>query len=130
MFLSTRKYLLLVVILSLAVTAPVLAAAPAEGTVIEGVSVPGVALGDTRAQVQGAYGDPYSCTTGYEVDDDATCDYPVEGLGHLGRIRVRFRGPDGGLPSASPDDVVSSVTWNTSVDWITEAGGVNIEWAN
>ena len=124
-------FVLLVAVLSLTAVVPVLADAPATGTVIEGVSVPGVALGDTRAQVQAAYGDPYSCTTGYEVDDDATCDYPVEGLGHLGRIRINFRGPDGGLPSASPDDVVSSVTWNNAVpEWITFEGGVNTEWAN
>ena len=43
MFLRTRKYLLLVVILSLALPVSVLAHAPAEGTVVEGVSVPGIA---------------------------------------------------------------------------------------
>jgi hypothetical protein len=125
-----RMVILTIVVLSLAVTVPVLAATPAEGTVVEGVSVPGVALGDTRAQVQAAWGDPYSCSKGYEVDDDANCSYPVEGLDHLGRIRIHFRGPDGGLPSASPNDVVSSITWNSSVDWITAVGGVDIEWAN
>ena len=123
--------ILVVVLFSLAAVIPVLAAAPATGTVHEGLSVPGVALGDTRAQVQEAWGDPASCTTGYEVDDDATCDYPVEGLGHLGRIRINYRGPDGGLPSASPEDVVSSVTWNNAVPgWITFKGGVNTDWAN
>jgi hypothetical protein len=122
--------ILVVVLFSLTAVIPVLAAAPATGTVYEGVSVPNVALGDSRAQVLTAYGDPYSCTKGYEVDDDAYCTYPVEGLGHLGRIRIRYRGPDGGLPSASPDDVVSSITWNDSVPgWITDAGGVNTEWA-
>ena len=126
-----RMTILVVVIFSLAAAIPVLAAAPAEGTVFEGVSVPGIALGDTRAQVQTAYGDPYSCTKGYVVDDDAICTYPVEGLDHLGRIRINFRGPDGGLPSASPDDVVSSITWYDSVPgWITEEGDVNTEWAS
>jgi hypothetical protein len=121
---------LLVVLFSLTAAMPVLAAAPAEGVAVEGVSVPGVALGDTRAQVQAAYGAPYSCTKGYAVDDDAICTYPVEGLDHLGRIRIHYRGPDGGLPSASPDDVVYSITWNDSVPgWITEEGGVNTEWA-
>ncbi len=128
--LSKRMTILIVLLISLFAAQTVSAAAPATGTVYEGVSVPGVALGDTRAQVQTAYGDPYSCTKGYEVDDDAICDYPVEGLDHLGHIRIRFRGPDGGLPSASPDDVVSSITWNDSVPgWITDAGGVNTEWA-
>jgi hypothetical protein len=92
--------------------------------------VPGVALGDTRAQVQTAYGDPYSCQSGYVVDDKAYCTYPVEGLGHVGRIRIHYRGPDGGLPSASPDDVFYSITWYDSVSgWTTHAGGVNTEWA-
>lgn len=121
--------ILVVVLFTLTAVIPVLAAAPAEGVVVEGVSVPGVSLGDTRAQVQAAYGDPYSCTKGYEVDDDAICTYPVEGLDHLGRIRIHYRAPDGGLPSASPDDVVYSITWNDSVPgWITEEGGVNTEW--
>jgi len=35
------------------------------------------------------------------------------------------------LPSASPDDVVSSITWNNSVPgWTTATGNVNTEWAN
>lgn len=120
---------LLVFVFAVAV-GPVLAAAPMGGTVIEGVSVPGVALGDTRTQVQAAYGDPYGCTKAYEVDDDGTCSYPVEGFDHLGRIWIDFRGPDGGLPSASPDDVVYSVTWSDSISgWVTYEGGVNTEWA-
>ena len=122
--------ILVVVLFSLTAVIPVLAAAPAEGVVVEGISVPGVALGDTRAQVQTAYGEPYSCTKGYEVDDDAICTYPVEGLDHLGRISIHYRGPDGGLPNASPDDVVYSISWNDSVPgWITKEGGVNTEWA-
>jgi hypothetical protein len=122
--------ILVVVLFSLATSIPVLAAAPAEGVVVEGVSVPGVALGDTRAQVQAAYGYPYSCTKAYEVDDDGTCSYPVEGFDHLGRIRIHYRAPDGGLPSASPDDVVYSVTWTDSISgWVTDEGGVNTEWA-
>jgi hypothetical protein len=121
---------LVVVLVSLVAAIPAFAATPAEGTVVEGVSVPGVALGDTRAQVQTAYGDPYSCTKGYELDDDAKCSYPVEGFDHLGRVWIHYRGPDGGLPSALPDDVVYSITWDDSVSgWTTEAGGVNSEWA-
>ena len=121
---------LIVMLLSLTATIPALADAPADGIVVEGVSVPGVALGDTRAQVQAAYGAPYGCTKAYEVDDDGKCSYPVEGFDHLGRIWINFRGPDGGLPSASPDDVVYSVTWSDSiVGWFTEEGGVNTDWA-
>ena len=127
---AKKMTILVIVVFSLVIASPVLADAPAVGTAVEGVSVPGVGLGDTRAQVQAVYGDPYSCTTGYEVDDDAICTYPVEGLDHLGRIRIHFRGPDGGLPSASPDDVVYSITWSDSVPgWTTEVGGINTEWA-
>jgi hypothetical protein len=123
-------FVLLVAALSLTAVVPVLAAAPATGTVIEGVSVPGVALGDTRAQVQAAYGAPYTCQSGSVPDDKAKCSYPVEGLGHIGQVWIHYRGPDGGLPSASPDDVAYYISWWDSVSgWTTEAGGVNTEWA-
>jgi hypothetical protein len=127
-----RKSLLvlLMAVLSLTVAVPALADVPPQGTVVEGVSVPGIALGDTRAQVQTAYGAPYSCQSGYAVDDKAYCSYPVEGLGHVGHVRIHYRGPDVGLPSASPDDVVYYISWSDSVSgWTTEAGGVNTEWA-
>jgi hypothetical protein len=130
-----KKKVLVMVIILLAVlvsAVPALAHAPAEGIVVEGVSVPGgVSLGDTRTQVQTAYGDPFSCTKLYEVDDDGTCRYPVEGFpDHLVAIWINFRGPDGGLPSASPDDVVSSISWSDSISgWFTDVGGVNTEWA-
>jgi hypothetical protein len=123
-------FVLLVAVLSLTVALPALADAPATGTVFEGVSVPGVALGDTRAQVQTAYGDPYSCQSGYAADDQAYCSYPVEGLGHVGQVRIHYRGPDGGLPSGSPDDVAYYISWYDSVSgWTTAEGGVNTEWA-
>jgi hypothetical protein len=123
-------FVLLVAVLSLTAVVPVLAAAPAEGNVVEGVSVPGVALGDTRAQVQTAYGDPYTCQSGSVPGDKAKCSYPVEGLGHIGQVWIHYRGPDGGLPSASPDDVAYYISWSDSVSgWTTEAGEVNTEWA-
>jgi hypothetical protein len=123
-------FVLLVAALSLTAVVPVLADAPATGTVVEGVSVPGVALGDTRAQVQAAYGDPYTCQSGSVPDDKARCSYPVEGLGHIGQVWIHYRGPDGGLPSASPDDVAYYISWFDSVSgWTTEVGGVNTEWA-
>jgi hypothetical protein len=121
---------LLVAVLSLTAVVPVLAAAPAEGNVVEGVSVPGVALGDTRAQVQTAYGAPYTCQSGSVPGDKAKCSYPVEGLGHIGQVWIHYRGPDGGLPSASPDDVAYYISWWESVSgWTTEKGGVNTTWA-
>ena len=42
--------------LVIASAAPALAAVPAEGTVVEGHSVPGVALGATRRHVLAAWG--------------------------------------------------------------------------
>jgi hypothetical protein len=128
-----KTAVMVIVLLAVLVSAlPALAAAPVTGTVVEGVSVPGgVALGDTRTQVQAAYGDPFSCTKAYEVDDDGTCRYPVEGFpDHLVSIWINYRGPDGGLPNASPDDVVYSVSWQDPInEWFTEQGGVNTDWA-
>jgi hypothetical protein len=93
--------------------------APAEGIVIEGVSVPGIALGYTRAQVEDAYGDPIWCqnVNGY---DQGSCAFPVEGGG---QVDIRYRGADGGPANNSPDDVVHFITWYESVPgWITTAG--------
>ena len=45
-------FVFVAVLLSFAAAQPVLAAAPEDGTVVEGVSVPGIALGDTRAEVE------------------------------------------------------------------------------
>jgi hypothetical protein len=123
-------FVLLVAVLSLTVAVPALAHAPATGTVVEGVSVPGVALGDTRAQVQAAYGDPYTCQSGSVPGNQARCSYPVEGLGNNSQVWIHYRGPDGGSPSASPDDVAYYVSWWESVSgWVTETGGVNTDWA-
>jgi hypothetical protein len=120
-------FVLLVAVLSLTAVVPVLADAPATGTVIEGVSVPGIALGDTRAQVQAAYGEPSTCQSGSVAGDQYYCSYPVEGGGY---VWIRYRGPDGGWPSASPDDVAYYISWSDQVSgWTTEAGGVNTEWA-
>jgi hypothetical protein len=123
-------FVLLVAVLSLTAVMPVLAAAPATGIVVEGVSVPGIALGDTRAQVQTAYGDPYTCQSGSVPGNEQRCSYPVEGLGRIGQVWVHYRGPDGGSPSASPDDVAYYISWWDSVSgWFTQNGEVNTEWA-
>jgi len=60
-----QKVLLLVVILlaALVTVIPALADAPGEGTVNEGVSVPGIALGDTRAEVEASVGPPSNCVS-------------------------------------------------------------------
>ena len=55
-----HKRLPFLLLLVLLITFPALAAAPAEGLVVEGQSVPGFDLGDSRAQVEAAYGEPAS----------------------------------------------------------------------
>ena len=123
-----RITILVVVLISLAAAIPVLAWAPANGTVVEGVSVPGIALGDTRAQVEAAYGQPKSCTDMPYYDGrqglDGICQFDVEGINNGGDVvTVRYFAPDGGPAQASPDDVLSSVSWSTVVSgWMTTAG--------
>lgn len=93
--------------------------APAEGIVVEGVSVPGITLGYTRAQVEAAYGDPIWCqnVNGY---DQGSCAFPVEGGG---QVDVTYRGANGGPANSSPDDVVFHISWYESVPgWVTTAG--------
>ncbi|MGB7873079.1 MAG: hypothetical protein WBL25_01755 [Anaerolineales bacterium] len=58
---------LIAILLSGRMAVPVLADASAKGVVIEGESVPGLTLGDTRTQVVAAYGDPYMVRTSKSV---------------------------------------------------------------
>ena len=106
------------VVISLITAVPVLAAAPTEGTVIEGVSVPGIALGFTRAQVEATYGEPDSCQGG----DASYCQFPVDGGGQVG---VHYRGSDGSGSSNSPDDVVLAIRWHEQVSGWTTTAGIN-----
>ena len=113
-----KKSLVMVgILIAVLLTAiPALADAPAAGTVYEGDSVPGVALGETRAQVDHAYGHPASCT----YSTSATCSYNAEGGG---KVNVTFRAPDGGPAQNSPDDVVTLIGWEPGVTgWVTTAG--------
>ena len=108
--------LLIATLISTVMTTPVLADAPAEGTVVEGLSVPGVSLGDTRAQVEAAYGPPYYCS-GSEL---SLCQFYVEGGGI---VMTMYHGSDGGYATASPDDFVYYIRWNQPVSgWVTTAG--------
>jgi len=118
------KGLIVIVVLlaSLAAVLPVLADAPAVGTVTEGVGVPGVDLGFTRAQVEAAYGSPRSCQSGSTAGDFAHCSFAVDGGG---QVDVHYRGPDGGNPSNSPDDVASHIRWYEQVSGWTTTAGVN-----
>jgi hypothetical protein len=112
------------VILGLTLTHLALAAAPAEGIVVEGQSVPGVALGDSRAQVEAAYGQPASCEDMSYYDGrrglNGICRFEVDGGG---RVTAYYFDTDGGPAQGSPDDVVSIIRWSQAVsDWVTTAG--------
>jgi len=104
-----RVFVLLVVALCLVLAVPVLADATAEGLVVEAVSVPGVMLSYSRAQVAEAYGPPASCQSGSVSGDYALCSYAVEGGG----------------PSNSPDDVVYNIRWYEQVSGWTTTAGIN-----
>jgi hypothetical protein len=96
----------------------VLAGAPAEGIVFEGVSVPGIELGFTRAQVEAAYGAPRWCQDDEVGGDQAVCSYPIEGGGSA---LVRYLGADGRYARNTPDDTAFQAGWSTS-GWTTTAG--------
>lgn len=121
-----KAWVLLVVLLAVLVTAiPALAGAPAGGTVVEGVSVPGgVSLGDSRAQVAEAWGQPYACQDMAHFDGrrgtDGICEFDVDGGG---RVTAYYFAVDGDLAHGTADDVLTSVRWPQSVsEWVTTAG--------
>jgi hypothetical protein len=123
-----RTIVLVVVIISLVIVIPVLALAPAEGTVFEGFSVPGVELGYSRSQVEAAWGLSDYCTDRPYYDGqqglDGICQFDVVGVNNGGdQVTVYFLAPDGGPAQASTDDVVTSIQWYTVISgWVTTAG--------
>jgi hypothetical protein len=127
--------LILLTTLGLALPASALADAPASGVVVEGHSVPGVALGDTRAQVVAAWGPSDRCYDREVTGDQSDCRFPIDGGGVAS---VEFRGADGRYARNAPDDVVFEVSWGDAgtlsgwvgdtIDWTTTAG-VNTELA-
>lgn len=120
-----RKIIFVMVgmVLSLMVTLSVLAA-PADGIVVEGQSVPGVALGDSRAQVEMAYGQPESCQNMGYYDGrqglNGICRFEVDGGG---LVTLYYFDADGGPAQDSVDDVVLIIRWPEVVSgWVTTAG--------
>ncbi len=95
------------------------AQAPAQGVVYEGVSAPGVVLGQTRVGVTASYGAPNYCQSVEVSGDMASCAYPVDGGG---QVSIRYRGADGGNASASDGDVAHSIQWYSGVQWVTSQG--------
>lgn len=115
-----KSIVLLVVVLSLVLTLPALAAAPEQGTVYEGISVPGIALGDTRMEVDASVGPASNCVSNNDPPTMESCKYDVAGGGW---VSVRYQGPNGGEATGSTDDVVASIRWSEDVDgWMTSAG--------
>jgi len=127
---NTITYLIPAALIAILLTAmlafPVLADAPAEGVVVEGESVPGVALGDTRAQVEAAYGEPGACQDVEVGGDLAWCRYPAEGGGS---ISVDYQGADGRFATNSPDDIAYRIRWPKAVSGWTTTAGINTELA-
>ena len=116
----------IVALLILTIALPAAAAAPGEGTVYEGVSVPGLALGDTRATADSSFGEPDQCHdyvwSDQTVEYDYECRYPAAGGG---TVTVRFDGAGGGPSEGLPTDVVTSISWNELVTGWTTTAGVN-----
>lgn len=117
-----KSWLLLAVLLAALMAAtPVLAVVPNEGTVYEGVSVPGIELGFSRAEVEASYGQPYYCQTYALPNDNAYCSFRASG----GSVGVRYRGADGGFAHNSPDDMVTEIRWGESLNGWTTTAGIN-----
>lgn len=122
-----KALVLVIIVLAILMTAiPALADAPAEGTVVEGHSVPGgVTLGDTRAQVEEKWGEPYICKDMVHFDGrrgiDGICEFDADGIN---RIEVRYHAADGTWQAqGTPDDVLFNVLWHqTTSGWVTTAG--------
>lgn len=110
------------ILLSAIQVTPALAAAPGTGVVVEGVSVPGAALGSTRAQMEVSYGEPSFCQNVENIGDQGSCSFDVVGGG---QVTARYRGPDGGPASNSPDDVVTHFRWSQQASGWTTSAGVN-----
>jgi hypothetical protein len=104
-------------ILALGMVCTVSAGIPTEGAVLEGVSVPAVALGFTRDEVEAVYGEPSYCQS-ITAGDFAYCTYNIPD----GSVSVRYEGPDGGDATASGDDVLYVVYWIGLSGWETTAG--------
>jgi hypothetical protein len=115
-------FVLFIIAMSITTTVPVLADAPAQGLVVEGQSVPGIALGFRRAEVEAAYGTPAWCQSVEVPGDFASCTFQVDGGG---QVSVRYWGADGGYASNSPDDVAYHIRWSELASGWTTTAGVN-----
>ncbi|MDX1614280.1 MAG: hypothetical protein R3300_08210 [Candidatus Promineifilaceae bacterium] len=111
-------------LLAMLVASPVLAAAPAQGVVVEGRSVPGIALEDSRTSVAAAYGQPILCEDLPYYDgrsgQDGICYFDVD---DGGKVIVHYQAVDGGPAQGRTDDVVFNIRWTQPASgWVTQAG--------
>jgi hypothetical protein len=97
---------------------PAAAAPPANGTVVEGVSVPGVHLGASRTQAQAAWGAPTFCQSGSHSGDQALCTWQRPD----GSVDLSFRSKGGGDPKGRGNDVAAGADWTGLPGWVTTAG--------
>ena len=100
--------------LAIASAAPALAAVPQTGTVVEGHSVPGAALGATRQHVLATYGKPTFC----QSTGAAYCTWQLSN----GAVDLAFVGANGGTPAGNGQDRVSTADWIGLSHWRTTAG--------
>ena len=112
---------------SLLSTLSALADVPEFGTIIEGKSVPDVALGYTREQVEAAYGEPTRCQSVSTPGDAASCtwileDYIGQGGDVQSQVNLRYRNPDSGSANNDPNDIVSGISWSGIDGWYTTTG--------
>ena len=100
--------------LAIAPAAPALAAVPHRGTVVEGRSIPGVALGATRQRVLATYGTPSFCLSAGK----AVCTWQRSN----GAVSIDFVGASGGNPAGTGRDRVADAEYTGLPGWRTTAG--------
>jgi hypothetical protein len=102
--------------------APVYAAPPSYGTVVEGKSVPGVALGATRAQATASWGRASYCQStapgNNGAGNNALCTFNT----NAGSVNLYYSGPGGTTATGGPNDIVSQIDWIRFPHWRTTAG--------
>lgn len=113
-----RVVRLLVTIFWLGLQSPALASPPSSGSVIEGVSIPGLTLGASRAEVEKSSGEPDACQSGAHQHDRAICVYTTAN----GMVEVTYRSGKGRDPKGNAKDAVAAIGWTGQTEWMTTRG--------
>lgn len=114
---------------------PAFAAAPENGTVYEGQSVPGVKLGATRSDVTASYGEALTCDNAFGdlPRNTYTCTYAVESGGSFGDaggvVDVTFKRSFLSMSILPKPDTVIFIRWSQEVSGWKTTAGVNTELA-